>query len=117
VSRELAREPTPEPVETEAERVERELSGCEGEVRRLQAAARGVVGRRRVGRLRGRLRRAERGVVGLQSLIRGVSVREMFAGHLQSYRRSVEWSTMVHLPNHPPTPLKHSIALRFAKTL
>lgn len=95
VSRELAREPTPEPEETDEQRIDRELHECEHVIVELQAQMRGVGVRDRLKRTKNRLRRAERGIVGLQSVIRGEMVRVLFDDHLKSYRESVEWATMV----------------------
>jgi Ras GTPase-activating-like protein IQGAP2/3 len=95
VSRELAREPTPEPEETEEQRIDRDLHDCDHVIVELQALMRGVGVRDRLKRTKNRLRRAERGIVGLQSLVRGEMVRVLFDDHLKRYRKSVEWATMV----------------------
>jgi Ras GTPase-activating-like protein IQGAP2/3 len=98
VSRELAKEPTPEPEETDEERISRELGDHEHEIVELQALIRGGEVRSLLQRRRSRLRRAERGVVGLQSLIRGQMVRALFVDHLRDYRTTVDWATMVLSP-------------------
>ena len=98
VSRELAKEPTPEPEETEEQRVDRELHECQKNIVELQAAIRGVSVRDRMRRLKNRLRRSEQGFVTLQALVRGQMVRDVFQDHLISYRQSVKWATMVHDP-------------------
>jgi Ras GTPase-activating-like protein IQGAP2/3 len=95
VSRELAREPTPEPEETDEQRIDRELNECEHIIIELQALMRGAEVRDRLKRTKNRLRRAERGVVGLQSLVRGEMIRFVFDDHLKRYRESVDWATMV----------------------
>jgi Ras GTPase-activating-like protein IQGAP2/3 len=95
VSRELAKEPTPEPEETEEQRIDRELTECEDVIVELQAVIRGVDVRDRLRRMKNRLRRAERGIIGLQSIAKGQMVRSIFEDHLQHYRASVEWVTMV----------------------
>ena len=97
VSRELAKEPTPEPEETEEERIARELHDHEHFIVKLQAMARGGEVRDYIRRMKNRLRRAERGVVAMQSVIRGQMVRNIFDDHLKDYRMSVEWATMVLL--------------------
>lgn len=95
VSRELAKEPTPEPEETEDERIKRELHDHEQEIVGLQAVIRGNEVRSWLQRKRNRLRRAERDIVALQSFIRGQMVRALFVDHLRDYRTSVEWATRV----------------------
>jgi Ras GTPase-activating-like protein IQGAP2/3 len=97
VSRELAKEPTPEPEETEEDRISRELLDCEDSIVEVQAAMRGLAARDRLARKMNRLKRAEKGVVALQSLVRGQMVRALFDDHLRDYRTSVEWATMVFL--------------------
>lgn len=61
----------------------------------LQALIRGGEVRSRMQQRRNRLRRAERAVVGLQSLIRGQMVRALFVDHLRDYRSTVHWATLV----------------------
>ena len=95
VSRELQKEPTPEPEETEEKRIDRELHECKHEILEMQACIRGVLVRGSVSRLRSRLRKVEPDVVGLQSLIRGQMVRGIFEDHLRAYQSSVQWATMV----------------------
>jgi Ras GTPase-activating-like protein IQGAP2/3 len=95
VSRELAKEPTPEPEETEEQRIDRELHECLPIIVELQAMMRGVKVRDRLRRMKNRLRRAERSVTGLQSLVRGQIVRAVFQDHLKDYRTTVDWATMV----------------------
>lgn len=95
VGRELAKEPTPEPEETEEERVDRELNECEDSIIRVQTLARGIRVREEVKRTKGRLRRAQDGVVGLQSYARGALVRRVFNEHIQSYRESKGWAIKV----------------------
>lgn len=98
VSRELAKEPTPEPEETDEERIDRELHECIPIIVNIQSMMRGVRVRDRFRRMKNRLRRAERGVIGLQSLIRGQMVRIIFDDHLKDYRGSMDWATkVVHL--------------------
>jgi hypothetical protein len=63
----------------------------------LQAAMRGLGVRDRLARKKNRLKRAEKGVVALQSLVRGQMIRALFDDHLKDYRTSVEWATMVVL--------------------
>lgn len=99
VSRELAKEPTPEPEETEEQRISRELNDHEHEIVGFQAAIRGSEVRERLRRRRNRLRRAEAGIVQLQSLIRGQMVRALFVDHLKDYRTTVDWATMVNTPS------------------
>lgn len=95
MSRELAKEPTPEPEETEEERIQRELGETEDSVKELQAAIRGMMTRERIMWTRARLERCEKGVVQLQSVIRGQMVRNLFKDHLQNYRATVDWATLV----------------------
>ena len=97
VSRELAKEPTPEPEETDQERITRELQDHEREIMELQAVIRGNEVRSWLQRKRNRMRRAERDIVALQSLIRGQMVRALFVDHLRDYRTTVDWTTMVIL--------------------
>lgn len=61
----------------------------------LQALIRGREARSCIQRKSNRLRRAEREVVGLQSLIRGQMVRALFVDHLRDYRSTVDWATLV----------------------
>lgn len=49
-------------------------------------------------RMKNRLKRSERGIVGLQSVIRGKMVRGLFEDHLREYQASVKWATMVCFP-------------------
>ena len=95
VSRELAKEPTPEPQETDQQRIERELQECQGSIVELQAVMRGVGVRDRMRRMKNRLRRSERSIVEVQALVRGRLVRDVFQEHLLHYRESVNWATMV----------------------
>ena len=95
VSRELAKEPTPEPEETEEQRIDRELHECIPIVIHLQCMMRGVRVRDRFRRMKNRLRRAERNIVGLQSLVRGQMVRIVFDDHLKDYRASMDWAMKV----------------------
>src|SRR6266496_2353029 len=92
VSRELAKEPTPEPEETEEQRIDRELHECIPIIIDLQSMMRGVRVRDRFRRMKNRLRRAERSIVGLQSLVRGQIVRIVFDDHLKDYRASMDWA-------------------------
>jgi len=71
------------------------LQDHEHEIAELQALIRGGEVRSCIQRRRNRLRRAERGVVGLQSLIRGQMVRALFVDHLRDYRSTVDWDTLV----------------------
>jgi len=95
VSRELAKEPTPEPEETEEQRIDRELHECIPIIIDLQSMMRGVRVRDRFRRMKNRLRRAERSIVGLQSLVRGQIVRIVFDDHLKDYRASMDWAMKV----------------------
>jgi hypothetical protein len=63
----------------------------------LQAVIRGNEVRSWLQRKRNRMRRAERDIVALQSLIRGQMVRALFVDHLRDYRTTVDWTTMVIL--------------------
>lgn len=98
VSRELAKEPTPEPEETEDQRIDRELHECIPIIVNIQSMMRGVRVRDRFRRMKNRLRRAERGVIGLQSLVRGQTVRMVFDDHLKDYRASMDWAMKVVPP-------------------
>jgi Ras GTPase-activating-like protein IQGAP2/3 len=95
VSKELNREPTPEPIESEEERVARETQENEAGYVGVQALVRGVLVRERARGVRWRLARAERGVLGVQSAVRGGLVRAVFAQHLREYRETAEWITQV----------------------
>jgi Ras GTPase-activating-like protein IQGAP2/3 len=99
VGRELAKEPTPEPEETEEERVDRELDDCKENIIHVQAAARGIMVRDDVRRTKNRLRRAQEGIVTFQSIARGFLVREVFNDHIQTYRESKQWAIMVNKPH------------------
>ena len=97
VSRELAKEPTPEPEETEEDRIERELHEVEDTIIELQSAVRGALVRDRVRWINAKLNRCESGIIGLQSIFRGQTVRALFKEHLHDYRTTVNWATMVIL--------------------
>ena len=102
VGRELAKESTPEPEETEEERIDRELKECGRSIVGAQAAARGLLVRDDVCRTRNRLRRAQEVVVRVQCVARGFLVRQVFKDHVQSYRQSKEWAIMVRFPIFSP---------------
>jgi len=93
VSKELKREPTPEPEESEEERLERETQENLSSYVALQSLVRGILVRDRVNDVRFRLRRRETGIVKVQSQIRGAMVRMVFTDHLREYRRTIEWVT------------------------
>ena len=61
----------------------------------IQSMMRGVRVRDRFRRMKNRLRRAEKGVIGLQSLVRGQMVRIVFDDHFKDYRASMDWATKV----------------------
>jgi Ras GTPase-activating-like protein IQGAP2/3 len=103
VGKELAKEPTPEPEETEQERIDRELRDCEASIIAVQAVARGSRVRDDVRRTKNRLRRMQEGIVGAQSLARGFLVRGVFEDHIQSYRQSKQWA--IKVPSHRPLRL------------
>jgi Ras GTPase-activating-like protein IQGAP2/3 len=88
--------PEPEPVETEQERIERELHSNEASISDLQAQIRGAVVRMRLGDTMQRLWDAEDMLIDLQSRIRGDWARQIsdyrlnmrrFATNLQSASR------------------------------
>ena len=90
------REPTPEPIESEDARVERELRESEPLTLELQAQARGALLRIRLGNMMHQLWDAEELLVDLQSRIRGDWIRQVseyrlnmkkFAVSLQSLSR------------------------------
>jgi hypothetical protein len=67
---------------------------------------RGVRVRERFRRMKNRLRRSERGVIELQSLVRGQMIRIVFDNHLKDYRASMDWAMKV-------VPLKSVLTFRF----
>jgi len=84
-------EPEPEPVETEEERIERELDEAELSVAELQALARGALVRVRLGWLMDGLWSTEESIIRLQALVRGMFSRSSFA-----YRAEMAaWATEV----------------------
>jgi len=72
-------EPEPEPEETEEERIERELDDAEPSVGQLQALAKGALIRIKLGWMMEDLWNTEARVIVLQSMIRGMFAREVFA--------------------------------------
>ncbi|KAI4171979.1 MAG: hypothetical protein LQ343_003888 [Gyalolechia ehrenbergii] len=89
-------ESEPEPVETEQQRIERELAEQESTVYDLQAQMRGAIIRMRLGQMMQNLWDAEEGLIDLQSMIRGDWARQVidyrlsmrrFATNIQSTAR------------------------------
>lgn len=79
----------PEPVETEEERIDRELSEHEDAVLELQAQIRGAMCRMRLGKVMQRLWNTEDCLVDLQSRIRGDWTRQVIGYRLQMRRFAV----------------------------
>ena len=93
---ELLPEPEPEPIETEDQRIERELTEQQPSIVDLQAQMRGAVIRMRLGQMMQNLWDAEEWLVDLQSIVRGDWARQVidyrlnmrrFATNLQSSAR------------------------------
>ncbi|KAL8722217.1 MAG: hypothetical protein Q9225_001262 [Loekoesia sp. 1 TL-2023] len=89
-------EPEPEPVETEDQRIERELNEQESMINDLQAQVRGAIVRIRLGQMMQRLWDAEEWLIDLQSRVRGDWARQVveyrlsmrhFATNIQSAAR------------------------------
>jgi Ras GTPase-activating-like protein IQGAP2/3 len=78
-------EPEPEPVETEEERIGRELGECEAQIQEFQAQARGAILRMRLGDTMQQLCEVEDSIVALQSKVRGDMSRAIF-----QYRMEME---------------------------
>ena len=82
-------EPEPEPVETEEERVDRELGECERSVADLQAQVKGAFIRIRLGDTMNRLWDWEPSLVNFQSKIRGDWARQVIEYRLNMQRFAV----------------------------
>lgn len=82
VSANFVAEPEPEPVETEQERIERELLDNEATVVALQAQARGAMVRNKLGQRMEALWSAEEMIMDLQARIRGDWARQIFGYRL-----------------------------------
>ena len=82
-------EPSPEPEETEDERIERELGENEGSIIDVQAQMRGALARLRLGSAMQRLWNSESWIADLQARIRGDFARQVF-----DYRLSMQRSTV-----------------------
>jgi Ras GTPase-activating-like protein IQGAP2/3 len=83
-------EATPEPEETEQERIERELTENEGYIADTQAQIRGALVRIRLAKTMSKLWNAEEGIIELQSRIRGDFARQVLDYRLQMRRFAVE---------------------------
>ncbi len=83
-------EPTPEPEETEEERIDRELAENEGSVVDLQAQIRGALVRMKLGETMQRLWDAEHWLVDLQSLVRGDWTRQIVTYRLEMRQFAVQ---------------------------
>jgi len=82
-------EPEPEPVETEEERIDRELREVRLDILELQSMCRGALLRIRLGELMEELWDAEEDILDLQARIRGMFARMSF-----SYRAEIsKWAT------------------------
>lgn len=81
--------PTPEPEETEEERIDRELAEHENAIVELQAQIRGAVCRMRLGRMMQSLWDSEDWIIDLQSRIRGDWTRQVVDYRLQMKRFAV----------------------------
>lgn len=82
-------EPTPEPEETEEERIDRELAEQENAILELQAQIRGAMCRMRLGRMMQGLWDCEDWIIDLQSRIRGDWTRQVVDYRLQMRRFAV----------------------------
>lgn len=82
-------EPEPEPVETEDERVDRELSEAELSIQDFQTQARAALVRLRLGDKMNELWDAEGALVNLQSVIRGDWARQIIGYRLRMQRFAV----------------------------
>ena len=82
-------EPEPEPIETEDERIERELREQEPNIQDLQAQIRGALMRMHLGSMMQGLWDAESALVDLQSMLRGRWARE-----IAEYRLGMQASTI-----------------------
>jgi Ras GTPase-activating-like protein IQGAP2/3 len=71
-------EPEPEPIETEDERIDRELGEREADICELQAQARGALLRIRLGNMMQQLCEVEDSITALQSKVRGDMSRTVF---------------------------------------
>lgn len=76
-------EPTPEPEETEEERIDRELAEQENTILELQAQIRGAMCRMRLGKIMQGLWDSENWIIDLQSRIRGDWTRQVVDYRLQ----------------------------------
>lgn len=83
-------EPPPEPVETEEERIHRELHENQGVVEDLQAQIRGAIERLRLGETMQHLWDSEDLLVGLQARIRGDFARQVAEYRMQMRRFAVD---------------------------
>jgi Ras GTPase-activating-like protein IQGAP2/3 len=83
-------EATPEPEETEEERIDRELSENEAAILELQAQMRGAMARMRLAKIMNHLWDAEEWIVELQSRIRGDWTRQIIDYRLQMRRFAVQ---------------------------
>lgn len=81
--------PEPEPVETEEERIDRELGEHETSIVELQAQMRGAACRMRLGRIMQQLWDSEEWLIDLQSRIRGDWTRQVIDYRLQMRRFAV----------------------------
>ncbi|KAI1131843.1 hypothetical protein F5Y10DRAFT_36058 [Nemania abortiva] len=82
-------EPPPEPVETEEERIDRELAENEAAITDLQAQIRGAMLRMQLGNVMEQLWNSEEWLIDLQSRIRGEWTRQVMDYRLQMRRFAV----------------------------
>ncbi|KAJ9152149.1 Ras GTPase-activating-like protein rng2 [Pleurostoma richardsiae] len=85
----LGVEPTPEPEETEEERIDRELAENEGTVLDLQAQMRGALVRMRLGNVMQQLWGSEDWLIDLQARVRGDWTRQIINYRLQMRRFAI----------------------------
>ncbi|KAL8907782.1 MAG: hypothetical protein Q9207_001185 [Kuettlingeria erythrocarpa] len=85
-------EAEPEPVETEEQRIERELVENESTIRELQAQMRGAVVRIRLGQMMQGLWDAEQSLIDFQSLIRGDWARQVieYRLNMRGFARNIQ---------------------------
>ncbi|KAK1455415.1 GTPase-activator protein for Ras-like GTPase [Colletotrichum melonis] len=86
---------TPEPEETEEERIDRELGESEEAIVELQAQVRGAVVRMRLGDTMQQLWDVEGSLIDLQALIRGDFTRQVIGYRLQMRRFAVDLQSLV----------------------
>ncbi|GAP85458.2 putative ras gtpase activating protein [Rosellinia necatrix] len=88
-------EAPPEPVETEEERIERELAENEESITEIQAQIRGAMLRMHLGRVMGQLWDSEDWIIDLQSRVRGEWTRQVIDYRLQMRRFAINLQSAV----------------------